>query len=360
MADHPLPRHALARETFTAIARGRGGPEAVEVLRAGQLSKRALLLKALHRDLADSSTCTAPATAAAAQFDRAYRTAAGWQRTDPARWEQLLLRPELDAWAATCLRGLRAGESVPLTGLAEFAGLAPDQADPAGPGAPAPAPVLEHGGRSWSPTIHDRGRYRDLYGYRPAGPLTTDETAAWTAELEAAWAILVRRHPWYGEAIGATIRTLVPLHPAADGRTVSSAARRAYGSIAASLPAEPVLLALTLVHEFLHVQLGALMDLVPLHRPDSGARFHAPWRPDPRPAGALLQGTYAHLGVADFWRTERAAGVDADGRAEREFTLWRSHAAGAARSLTTSDELTPVGREFTTEMLAVLESWTAA
>ena len=347
MADRPLPRHALARETFTAIARGRGGTRAVEVLRAGQLSKRALLLKALHRDVAGPATVAVAAPAAVARFDLAYRTAVGWQRTDPARWERLLLRPELDAWAAGCLRGLRAGESVPLTGLAEFAG----------PGATAPGPVLEHAGRSWSPTLQDRGPHRDLYGHRPAGPLTTDETAAWTAELEAAWEILVRRHPWYAEAVGATITTLVPLHPAADGSTVSSAARRAYGAVAASLPADPVLLALTLVHEFLHVRLGALMDLVPLHRPDSGARFHAPWRPDPRPAGALLQGAYAHLGVADFWRTELAAGADADGRAGREFTLWRSHAAGAARALAASDELTPLGGEFVAEMLAVLEDW---
>lgn len=60
---------------------------------------------------------------------------------------------------------------------------------------------------------------------------------------------------------------MVPLRPNPDGTEVSSAARRAFGAVAASLPDDPVLLALTLVHEFLHVQLGALLDLLPLHGP---------------------------------------------------------------------------------------------
>ena len=216
---------------------------------------------------------------------------------------------------------------------------------------------FDHAGQRLDLWIDDRGPYREVHGERLAGPLGAAELDAWRDRLSAAWELLVRGHPWHAGAVAAGLTTLVPLLPRPDGTAVSSAARRAFGAVALSLPESPELLALALVHEFMHAQLGALMDLVALHGPDSGARYHAPWRQDARPAGALLQGTYAHLGVADFWRTEAAA--PATGPAERayaaqEYARWRPLALEAAETLLSCGELTPAGREFTAELARVL------
>ncbi|MFD5463506.1 HEXXH motif-containing putative peptide modification protein [Kitasatospora sp. NPDC127059] len=323
-----LPRHGVDRETFRAIAGARGGPEAVQLLRAGQLSKRALLLLALRR---------------AAPQDEAYRKAYGevcaLQRADRARWEEVLLRPELDAWAADRLRALSLGPAAPLDGLGEFL-----RAEA------GPALDLECDGLRWAPLVDHLGPRRVDYGRPPVGPLSDAELLLWHEQLAASWEILVRRHRRHAEAVAACVAIVVPLRPAPGGEAVSAAARRAYGAVAASLPAEPVLLALALVHEFLHVQLGALLDLVPLHRPNGPAIYHAPWRPDLRPIGALLQGTYAHLGVASFWSAEAAAGVSEPVRAEREFARWRAHTLAAAGTLLECGELTASGREFTEEL----------
>ncbi|MEV7774914.1 HEXXH motif-containing putative peptide modification protein [Kitasatospora sp. NPDC086791] len=338
-----LPRHGVDRATFRAVAGARGGPEAVRLLRAGQLSKRALLLLALHR---------------AAPEHEGYREAYGrvrvLQREDRPRWEEVLLRPELDAWAADCLRVVAAGtgasagsggpgEPAGLGGLGEF--LRDDSGR---------ALALECDGLRWAPSVDHAGPRRVDYGRPPAGPLTEAELACWEERLSEAWRILVRRHRRHAEAVAACVVTIVPLCPAPGGEAVSAAARRAYGAVATSLPGDPVLLALALVHEFLHVQLGALLDLVPLHRPNGPAVYHAPWRPDPRPAGALLQGTYAHLGVADFWCAEAAAGAGGAARveqAQREFARWRTHTLTAGRTLLESGELTLQGKEFTDELV---------
>ncbi|MFH9350445.1 aKG-HExxH-type peptide beta-hydroxylase [Kitasatospora sp. NPDC017646] len=323
-----LPRHVMDRATFRAIAGARGGPEAVRLLRAGQLSKRALLLLALHREAPQDEG-----------FREAYGEVCTLQRTDRARWEEVLLRPELDAWAADCLRALSLGSVVSLHGLDEFL-----RADA------GPVLDLECDGLRWTPVVDHLGPRRVDYGRPPVGPLPASELRQWERRLATAWEILVRRHPRHAEAVAACVAAVVPLRAAPGGEAVSAAARRAYGAVAASLPGDPVLLALALVHEFLHVQLGALLDLVPLHRPNGPAVYHAPWRPDPRPAGALLQGAYAHLGVASFWCAEAAAGVSEPERAEREFTRWRAHTLTAAGTLLECGELTADGREFIAEM----------
>ncbi|MFJ9692754.1 aKG-HExxH-type peptide beta-hydroxylase [Kitasatospora sp. NPDC101183] len=326
-----LPRHGVSREVFRAIAGARGGPGAVRLLRAGQLSKRALLLLALRREAPEDEG-----------YAEAYARVCELRGADRARWEEVLLRPELDAWAADRLRALKAGEDVSLGGLAEFAASRPGEAFD-----------LECDGLRWRPVLDHAGPRLVHYG-RPTGPLDEGELAEWHSALAEAWSILVRRHPWHAPAVAACVGVLVPLRPAPGGEAVSAAARRAYGAVAASLPTEPVLLALALVHEFLHVQLGALLDLVPLHRPNGDAVYHAPWRPDLRPVGALLQGTYAHLGVADFWAAESAAGQSEPDRAARECSLWRGHTSAAGRTLLESGELTEQGREFTEELLCSL------
>ena len=90
---------------------------------------------------------------------------------------------------------------------------------------------------------------------------------------------------------------LLPLANDVPGREISAAARQAFGAVAAARPATGADLALLIIHEFQHVKLGALTDMFDLLRPDGPAACSSvAWREDPRPAGALLQGTYAHIG----------------------------------------------------------------
>ncbi|MFK4099802.1 aKG-HExxH-type peptide beta-hydroxylase [Streptomyces sp. NPDC019531] len=330
------PTHVVAPAVFDALARARGGAPAVAGLRRGQLSKRMLLTVAVRRSL--------PADAA---FDASCRRLDRMRGDDPQGWQETLLHPYLDEGLARALAEHARGGRPDLTWFGELVH--------GGPAALSGPRLLstECDGVVLRLRLADRGPFRTVHGHRPAGTQTDDEVRHWQQLLDGAWQILVRRHPWHAEAVAAGLSTLVPLCPAPGGTSVSSAARRAFGAVALSPPGDPVLLALTLVHEFLHIQLGALLDMVPLHGPVSPARYHAPWRPDPRPLDALLQGTYAHLGVCDFWRTERDT-APPDPRAEREHATWHGYTRGAVDTLLGSGELLPAGRRFTEEMRRAL------
>lgn len=335
-APGTLAMHDVDPDLFDAVARARGGTAAVTELGRGQLSKRRLLLAAVRRSLPPGSG-----------FDEPYRHLAALYRDDPDRWRAVMLHPYLDEGLARALARCAHGDRPDLSWFGELAD--------GGPAALSGPHLLttECDGLVLSLRLADRGPFRDVHGHPPAGPQSADEAGHWQRALDGAWQILVRRHPWHARAVAACLTTLVPLHPAPSGTAVSSAARRAYGAVALSPPADPVLFALTLVHEFLHVQLGALLDLVPLHGPASPARYHAPWRPDPRPLDALLQGTYAHLGVCDFWHTERSTAAPSP-RAGREHATWYGYTRGAVDTLLGSGELLPAGRRFTEGMRAAL------
>ncbi|MFE6483488.1 HEXXH motif-containing putative peptide modification protein [Streptomyces sp. NPDC057757] len=130
--------------------------------------------------------------------------------------------------------------------------------------------------------------------------------AAWQGLLRQAWELLVESHPRRARELAAGLNGIVPLPAPARGVT-SATSRNAFGTVLASWPGEPERLALTLLHEFQHSKLSALMDLVRLHEPGGRPRLYAPWRPDPRPPGGLLQGIYAHLGDLAFWRDSGGA-----------------------------------------------------
>ncbi|WP_369037656.1 aKG-HExxH-type peptide beta-hydroxylase [Streptomyces adonidis] len=339
----PRPRHGsttlrphdLDPGLFDAVARARGGTDGVAALRRGQLSKRMLLVVAVRRALPPE-----------AGFKEPYRRLSEMNHEDPDRWRRTMLHPYLDEGLACALAESAQGGRPDLGWFGELVR--------GGPAALSGPHVLstERDGVVLSVRLDDRGPFRTVHGHTPADPQTGDEVRHWQRLLDDAWRVLVRRHPWHARAIAACLTTLVPLH-LPPGGLISSAARRAYGAVALSPPGDPVLLALTLVHEFLHIQLGALLDMVDLYGPPSQARYHAPWRPDPRPLDALLQGTYAHLGVCDFWHTERAA-APPDPRAEQEHTTWYGHTRRAVDTLLGSGELLPPGRRFTEEMRRAL------
>ncbi|MFF7476166.1 aKG-HExxH-type peptide beta-hydroxylase [Streptomyces sp. NPDC008092] len=334
MSGRLLKRHVVDPPTFHAVARARGGAAAVKLLQAGQLSKRMLLVAALHQVTAEHGH----------GIEAPYQRLVRMNRQDPRRWRAVMLHPYLDEGAARTIAAMRAGE---VADTEWFHRLVHDAEAAGATWGAAPLLQAECDGRVWEVRLADRGPFREVHGRLCAEPLADEEVQRWATTLQGAWEVLVRRHPWHADAVAACLTALVPLRPAPDGTAVSSAARRAFGAVAASRPADPVLLALTLVHEFLHVQLGALLDLVPLHGPPTGAVYRAPWRTDPRPAGALLQGTYAHLGVTDFWRTEADAGTGGE-RARHEYETWGRHSLAATRALLDSGELLPAGTVFVT------------
>jgi HEXXH motif-containing protein len=188
-----------------------------------------------------------------------------------------------------------------------------------------------------------------------AGRLSQAQAGQWAATVGAAWSLLVAGHRQAADEISAMITTLTPLR-GDDGWQASATSRAAFGCVALSARPDGRSLALALAHEVQHAKLAALSDLVDLVRPGSGRRYYAPWREDPRPAAALLQGAYAHLGVAGFWRSQR--GRDGAGaQAYAEYARWRSATAQTAALLARSGELTGHGQAFVAGMRATLGEW---
>jgi hypothetical protein len=103
----------------------------------------------------------------------------------------------------------------------------------------------------------------------------------------------------------------------------------------------------TLVHEFQHLKLCGLMDMLPLIEPDD-EKVYAPWREDPRPVDGLLQGVYAHLGIARFWNAQRHVETEPDDilRAQVLYARWRPTIKLATSTLLKTGSLTPTGARF--------------
>ncbi|MFF7995603.1 FxsB family cyclophane-forming radical SAM/SPASM peptide maturase [Kitasatospora xanthocidica] len=218
-------------------------------------------------------------------------------------------------------------------------------------------------GVGWTVALEDTDPLRDCHDHPVADRLSDAELLDWTGALREAWELLGRDLPGYAAGIGAGLATVTPLRPGPAGRDVSSAARQAYGAVGIARPATAPTLALLLAHEFQHVKLGAVLDLMDLYDRADDTRYFAPWRPDPRPIEGLLQGTYAHLAVTEYWGTRTLAydglpGESAD-RARAQFALWRRYTAEAAERLAESGALTGAGLRFADGMRATVAPWLA-
>lgn len=223
-----------------------------------------------------------------------------------------------------------------------------------GPGDARWHPVRRVGPAGWSVALEDTDRYRDAHQWPPVPRQAEAEVKAWHEDLVAAWDFIGRELPRYAPGLAAGLGTVTPLVPPGDGSDVSGAARQAFGAVGIARPASPDTLALLVAHEFQHVKLGAVLDLMDLYDPEDTRLFHAPWRPDPRPLEGLLQGTYAHVAVAEYWRALARRGVPG---AAAPFARWTRETAEAVDRLAGSGSLTPLGKRFADGMARTVAPW---
>lgn len=193
--------------------------------------------------------------------------------------------------------------------------------------------------------------FLDRYGTERSH-IPESDLLRWRHLLARGWQILARDHQELA-SLASAVRTVIPLVAPGPDRRNSGTEETSFGAIALSLPADALGMAEVLVHESHHAVLGAVRDIEPLVREDGGRDHgqpflgYAPWRDDPRPAHALLQGIYAHYGMGQFWRREYLAGGAAHrDRAAVEFGRMRTMIARGATTLAGSGLLTDTGRTF--------------
>ena len=402
-------RYRLTGSQFQGLASGYGDEQSIEVLRSVELSRRLLLL----RSVAEAAAGTPPWRAG--NLDTAWELLEDTTASHPRIGRWVLSHPFVDAWATRWGRLFRTGQST-VEDLGYVAGLAAAAAIRAG--VPFELPVPTRGGEVAVPTLGlayglgagpatiratgtevviaggagtvvvpapytvDSERWcarRELTADSPAGPLTItvedldpyrtcfgQPVAPRLAPVEFhrmgrlfrdAWQLIGTHHPSHARAMRVGLGAIVPLRSPATG-SISAAARTAFGSISASLPEDGAGLALLMIHEAQHVKLGALLNFVRLYRSGGQPVHHAPWRADPRPVGALLQGTYAHLGVTDYWRMRRH--LDPEPRAATarfEYAYWLEQTRRATGTLARSGELTAAGERFVDHLGTTLDDW---
>jgi HEXXH motif-containing protein len=414
--------HTLSAADFEALSSGRGDAATIAALRAGQLSKHILQIRAVL----DAAPAAGPRTS---WLFRAYDLLSSVQRTHPRAVESILLHPYVGAWGVRCLNrlyGLDVAEGV-LDGGSELdvelgylAGIAASAAIQAGLAFEISVPIRDGGillpglgaatvpsGSCAEATLRSDGSVTqvltasgcpivvpvepgrnapgwtslrrlhahcgdleitveldDLDYYRSSvypdvtGRLTDREAQEWRRVFELGWSLLVRDHRRYAHALAAGLKSVVAQISAEPGQSISATSTDAFGSIAMSRPPDAATLAVTLIHEFQHVKLSALLDLMPMYEIRTGTRYYAPWRDDPRPIGGLLQGAYAFLGVTDFWRAHQHSGEAAHtDLAGFEFARWREQTGRAVTELAGSPELTDAGRLLIEGLRATLQAW---
>ncbi|MDH6126224.1 FxsB family cyclophane-forming radical SAM/SPASM peptide maturase [Kitasatospora sp. GP82] len=213
----------------------------------------------------------------------------------------------------------------------------------------------------WTVALEDTDPQRDRHQWPVEDRLSEAELLRWTGSLREAWELILRDLPGHAPGLRVGLGTITPLRPAPAGRDVSAAARQAFGAVGIARPVTAPTLALLIAHEFQHVKLGAVLDFHDLYDPADERGYYAPWRPDPRPLEGLLQGTYAHLAVTEYWATRVRAYDGLPGEpaehARVELATWRAHTAQALETLAGSGALTALGARFVEGMHAGLAPW---
>ncbi|MFC6014986.1 HEXXH motif domain-containing protein [Plantactinospora solaniradicis] len=417
--DGPVRPHRLTIEQFVALGQGDGDRHAIGVLSASQRSKRRLQLRAVVQRAAklgdDIAAIVAEATrllgeAEAARPESVHSVLAhpyldNWassclRRLLPVDGSGLSRPPGIEdelgyltalAAAAAAKAGLPFEITLPvrdgvaaLPTLGAVVGLGGRRIHVVGEGAtltfvgelhtvvvaspfrresahwlPVRRILVDGPRRRYAVRIEDLDPYRDCHQWPPAARLDGSAALHFDRLCREAWSVLDTEYSDHAQGMRAALVSLVPLAPSDGGRSQGATSFHAYGSLAVSTSSTPEALALSLIHEFQHMKLVAILDLYTLYESDGVARYIAPWRSDPRPISAALHGAYAHLGVCDFWRRRRL--LSADPRAARtahfEFALWRRLTLLAVHDLLNAGELTELGKGFVTPLRDRLEAW---
>lgn len=400
-----LPIHRITPDAFMSLAEGSNDGDLVRLLVAAQHSKHALLMRQVVR------AASAAGHEQAGQARRAYDELASIQEQDSGAVDAVLNHPPVASWARSTIRmladagtrrkavpaqlasvaaaaairaGIRWSGEVPVCEggvmLPSLGKVVPRAGRPATPRVVTHDGVAEVTGHGWNIPVNEnqpgwlplrslsatsgnkdlRVVVEDLDPHRApdlanAGArLSAAELSRWEQALHGAWDLLVRHHGRVAGEAAAVVRAFTPLTPPAHGQ-VSATSRQTFGSIALSAPPDARSLAVTIAHEIQHAKLSALLDVVPMTLPDDGVRYYAPWRDDPRPVSGLLQGAYAFLGVAAFWRKQRLVeSGEKAALAHAEFARWRAAVDLVIRTLSASGRLTAQGQAFTAGMARAL------
>jgi HEXXH motif-containing protein len=410
MVPYELARLRLPREHFDRLAGGSSDRATLDILVAGERSRRLLLLRELLDRLDRNPDAFGPLPGAGQAWDHLVAVDAA----NAAAVTSVLMSPQMGMWlsrmlrllrghaapssplwvesghlhAATFAAAVRAGRDiatrvpvragramVPTLGMATFpvsarwewaaarvaegiATLRLQASEVSLPGNPETDGPGWWGLRRLAPGVwlDDIDPYRDVA--EPVAPARLDAAAAahWRDMFSRAVAIVARALPATAVALSAGLLSIAPIP---DDRVYgfrSASTGDAFGAALLSWPDDPVTLAVALVHEFAHIRLGGLLHLMALvDDAAAGRRVYAPWRDDPRPLSGLLQGIYAFMCIAAFWRHHRRTVTPAErDLADFEFAYARRQTRQALSTLANSGGLTPSGRDFAAGMMAEL------
>jgi HEXXH motif-containing protein len=382
----------LPEKLFEQLSLGYGGYDAVRYLQTAQQSKRMLMISALAE------------AAGSAQTDAAYELLSEAQRASGDAFAETLREPHVGSWLAFCLRRIRASSLAESErDIAHLSSIAVACAIRAGiefeielrptdnrvflPGlgtvstgeaATVTAGLRDNvltitGSTGWlrphvlactaddlrvEIVLDDLDPYRDCNGCGASDRLAAETVAQWQRLLDGAWPMLVTHHRRYADGIAAGLRNIVPLASRSAHRGVNATSMESFGSISLTAPVDETALAVAMVHEFQHGKLGALLDLHDLYDPADDLLCYAPWREDPRPVGALLQGVYAFQAVAEFWRVRRGQLQGGTATlAETEYVRWRDHVWRALQVLQNSGRFNALGTAFLAGLRRTQAQW---
>jgi len=401
MNEHPYaPQHEdlddLPQDVFDQVAAGYGDARAIAVLRESQFTINRVLVSEIGHKLTGDP-----------EFGAALAVLGRLESAAPAEFLEVLGHPFVRPWVVTCLDpadgrvpewdraaalaaavAIRAGTPVELVvrlrdgrlhlptlgtftppgdvgavvvtaaaqgflvrwdgGAAEVADLAADS-----PGWQPTRSIATHGFRI---TLEDDDPYRDCHVIPAVPRLSPAEFAGWSVTLTAALDSLDRDAPAQVAGLRAGLRAITPLAVDPGGSLGSATSRHAFGGIGVAYTPDPEALAELIVHEFQHSKLGAVLDVIELVPAAADDLVPVGWRDEDRPIELALQGTYAHLGVADLWRhrAERRPDDEVAAAAYRKYRDWTTEAIAHLR---TGDRLTANGTRFVGRLAETMTTW---